>query len=236
VPRAADPPEVLERFNAELELVQIIARQVARSIGGSIDHNELVSFGQEGLLDAARRYDATRGVPFRSYANYRVKGAIFDGVRSMSQLPRRAHERLKALGAAYQATEGAVEDVHAPQPPGSGAAQAEHALPEHLASMATAMAIGLLAQPAWSDEGEPTAVSGSDNPEEAVERAQLVHLVQDAVGSLPEQEAELVRRHYLGGERLEDVGRDLGLSKSWACRLNTRALARLTKRLRAEVT
>ena len=114
-----------------------------------------MSFGREGLLDAARRYDPERGVPFRAYANFRVRGAIIDGVRVVGRLPRRAHERLRGLEAAVRTSEGALEDVHAPQPPGAGAAQAEQALAEHLAAMATAMAVGLVAARRGRGEASP---------------------------------------------------------------------------------
>jgi RNA polymerase sigma factor for flagellar operon FliA len=224
-----DPPEVLARFNDTLELVEIVARQVSRAVGSSVELGDLLSFGREGLLDAARRYDPERGVPFRAYANFRVRGAIIDGVRIVGRLPRRAHERLRGLEAASRTSEGALEDVHAPQPPGSGAAQAEQALSEHLAAMATAMAIGLVA--GRGEEGEPVGIS-ADDPETQTAEAELKALIRRAIGDLPDQESELVRRHYLEGERFDLVAKDLGLSKSWASRLHTRAIVRLTKRLR----
>src|SRR5262249_42881477 len=93
-PRAPDTPETIARFETELELVDIVSRQIARTMGKVVELDELLSYGREGLLDAARKFDAARGVPFRAYANFRVRGAIIDGVRSMAQLPRRAHERL----------------------------------------------------------------------------------------------------------------------------------------------
>ena len=74
-----DESEALRRFEETLELVEIVARQIGRLIGGAVELDDLRSFGREGLLDAARRYDPTRGVPFRAYANYRVRGAIYDG-------------------------------------------------------------------------------------------------------------------------------------------------------------
>ena len=95
----SDESETLRRFEETLDLVEIVARQVGRVIGGAVELDDLRSFGREGLLDAARRYDPSRGVPFRGYANYRVRGAIFDGVRKMSRLPRRVHERLAGLSA-----------------------------------------------------------------------------------------------------------------------------------------
>jgi RNA polymerase sigma factor for flagellar operon FliA len=234
VARLQDPPEVLARFNDTLELVEIVARQVSRAVGTSIELADLLSFGREGLLDAARRYDPERGVPFRAYANFRVRGAIIDGVRVMGRLPRRAHERLRGLEAASRTSEGVLEDVHAQKAPGLGPAHADQSLSEHLAAMATAMAMGLMAEHGRGEEGELVGIVAVD-PESQTAEAELRAIVRSAIGDLPEQESELVRRHYLEGERFDLVAKDLGLSKSWASRLHTRAIGRLTKRLRGQV-
>jgi RNA polymerase sigma factor for flagellar operon FliA len=230
----ADAPEVLERFNSNLELVDIIARQIKRSVGGAADLGELQSYGREGLLDAARRFDESRGVPFRSYANYRVRGSIIDGVRSMARLPRRLHDRLRGLQAAGDYSEGAAEDVSAPPAQVQARADADRALSDHLAGMATAVAMGLVAQKAHGEDGEVVGVAQSQSPEEQLVNAQLIHVVRKAIDTLPKEEAELVRRHYLEGERFDHVAAELGLSKSWASRLHTRAIVRLTKRLRGD--
>src|SRR6202012_122608 len=140
-----ESPAVLERFSSGLPLVDIIARQVLRTLGGAAELEELVRFGRGGLWGAARRFDDSRGVPFRGYANFRVRGAIIDGVRSSARLSRRTHERLNGLQSATRVSEGAYEDLAAPRAPGSGSAEAEQALGEHLAAMATAMAAGLIA-------------------------------------------------------------------------------------------
>jgi RNA polymerase sigma factor for flagellar operon FliA len=227
-----DAPEVLERFNANLDLVGAIARQVGRAVGRATELEELLSFGREGLLDAARRYDAARGVPFRGYASFRVRGAMIDGVRSLARLPRRAHERLRGLEAATRVSEGAYEDLCASGT--SAQEQAEQALAEHLAAMATAAALGFVATTARGDEGELLNVAPDDDPEEAALKAQLAGAVRTAIESLPAEEAALVRRHYLNGERFDRVAEDLGLSKSWASRLHTRAIGRLSKRLRRD--
>ncbi len=228
---SADAPDVLERFHGSLDLVDIVAKQLVRKLGSHSSLDELVSFGREGLLDAARRFDAERGVPFRAYANYRVKGAIIDGVRRQSALPRRVYERLRAVEAATHVAEGAAEDTFGTA--SRGREQAQAALGQHLASVATAVATGLLTQTAPGEDGELTGVDPSRSPEEATEQAELLKLVTDALATLPEQEALLVRRHYFEGERFDNVAAELGLSKSWASRLHTRAIERLTKRLRS---
>ena len=168
-------------------------------------------------------------------ADLAVRGAIIDGVRVMGRLPRRAHERLRGLEAASRTSQGALEDVHARQPPGSGPAHADQSLSEHLAAMATAMAMGLMAEHGRGEEGELVGVAAVDDPEAQTAAAELRAIVRSAIGDLPEQESELVRRHYLEGERFDLVAKDLGLSKSWASRLHTRAIGRLSKRLRGQV-
>lgn len=228
-----DAPEVRARFETNLDLVDILARQIGRRFGEFLELDDLVSYGREGLLDAARRFDASRGVPFRAYANFRVRGAIIDGVRTMARVPRRVHERLSALAALARVSEGAIEDLQVAPAPGTQPADAERALTEHLRAMATAMAIGLLAPTARDDDGEPIPIVGPEaTPEEAMGRAELMQLVTSAIEELPAQEAELLKRHYLMGERFDQVAQELGLSKSWASRLHTRALGRLSKRLR----
>lgn len=227
----AEASEELARFESAIDLVDIIAKRILRELGPSLELEELRSFGQEGLLDATRRFDPSRGVPFRGYASFRVRGAILDGIRSSSRLPRRTHERLRALGAATLVSEGAAEDAFQPPAPGSAPADAERALTEHLAAMATAMAVGLLAKTGYGDEGDRVPIAGDDSPEEALAKAELLAVVTQAIAELPENEAALVRRHYLEGERFDQVAKELGLSKSWASRLHTRAIRRLGEAL-----
>jgi len=229
----ADAPEVLERFQSELELVEIVAKQVARSMGAAVELDDLRSFGREGLLDAARKFDTERGVPFRAYANFRVRGSIIDGIRSLAQLPRRAHERLNGLSAALRVSEGEADDALTASG-NTPRAQADQALGDHLAAMAAAMAVGLIAPTGVGEDGEHVQLSSAESPEEAVARAELLAAVHRAIAELPAEEAVLVRRHYVEGERFDQVAQELGLSKSWASRLHTRAMQRLAKRFRSE--
>src|SRR5688500_9113542 len=191
----ADGPEVLERFESQLDLVDIIARQTLRAMGSVVELDDLKSFGREGLLDAARKFDTERGVPFRAYANFRVRGAIIDGIRSMAQLPRRAYERLNGLSAALKVSEGAADDTFA-SPENTSRGQADQALGDHLAAMATAITVGLIAPAGVGDDGARIQVSTAETPEDAVARAQLLALVHGAIHELPDEEEQLVRRHY----------------------------------------
>jgi RNA polymerase sigma factor for flagellar operon FliA len=207
---------------------------LAYSLGRRSEFEELRSYGQEGLLLAARRFDPSQEVPFRAYATYRVRGAMIDGIRKSAQLPRRVHEKLRMINAADSYSESATPDATAEAAAGGTRADAQRRLDDHLARMATAMAAGMVARTAIGEDGELTGVSNERSPEEALEHEQLRALLKAQVDELPEQEAELVRRHYFEGERFDHVAAELGLSKSWASRLHTRAIGRLTKRLRQQ--
>ena len=220
------PPDDL--FHSSLELVERIARQVARTLGSGsgFELAELVSFGREGLLIAARRFDPARGVPFQVYASYRIRGAILDEVRRSRPLPRRVYQRLRCAEIADRVALGA-DAWCSPLPDPT---RAEQWLEEHLARIATAMALGLL--PDASPQGDGTcADQRAPSPEAQVERAQLTSWLRQQVAALPRAEAELLDRHYFRDQRFDEAARELGLSKSWASRLHARAIERLTKRL-----
>jgi RNA polymerase sigma factor for flagellar operon FliA len=235
VPTAVpDSPEALERFHGSLALVDIIAAQVRRNMGTIVELDDLVANGREGLLDAARRYEPSRGVPFRVYANYRVRGAMIDGVRKAVALPRRAYERLVALQAASNVSESETEFGDAPEVVPSDVAEAEALLAQHLEAMITGAALAATFLPPAEDRAASEEDPG-ENPEEALARAELMASTERALKELSPEANEVVRRHFLGGERLEDIARDYEMSKSWASRLLTRTMASLAKQLRAHV-
>jgi RNA polymerase sigma factor for flagellar operon FliA len=221
----SDSSETLARFHEELDLVDLNARQVARRIASpSVTLDDLRSFGREGLLTAARSFDASRGVPFRRWANLRIRGAMIDGVRQWGHLPRRVYQELRALAAADE-YQGAVDEEGAASPATTPEA-ADARITSYLAGIATAMAMGSLTGREATDDGP------APTPEEAVAKAELVERVREVVARLPEAERTLIERHYFGDETLDQAAASLGLSKSWGSRLHARAIERIAKAMR----
>jgi RNA polymerase sigma factor for flagellar operon FliA len=70
-------------------LVESVARRVSHRTGGAVSADELWSAGACGLLEALRRFDATRAVGFEAFAEHRIRGAMLDELRRMDHLPRR---------------------------------------------------------------------------------------------------------------------------------------------------
>lgn len=223
-----DSPETLSRFRAELGLVDLNARQLARRLGRSaITLDDLRSFGGEGLLRAARTYDDARGVPFRRWANLRIRGAMIDGVRQFGRLPRRVYRELASMQAADH-----VQDVYDEEDtalPAPSPESADSRLTTYLATLATAMTMGTLGA-VIDAESEPAAPAPT--PAEQVELAELARHVRAVVGRLPPNQRTLIERHYFRDETLDRAASSLGLSKSWGSRLHARAIESIARELK----
>ena len=229
-PRRDDPPEVNERFSQGLPFVHTIARQVAKELGPSVDADDYVSFGMEGLLVAARRFDPTLGCSFRSYSYHRIRGAILDGIRADGQMSRRTLEKVRALDAANLVASGFYDDQQA----SSGLSRrtdsdCDDSLHEHMCVLATAMAIGFSGMEVVVN-GERIVVS-EDSPDANVERDELIAIVRESFSVLTDQEREFVTRHFFKDENIEDIAVSKGLSKSWGSRVVSRAIAKLSRRV-----
>src|SRR5207253_1298256 len=83
VPLGEDNKTLLEKYGP---YVRSLASQVRKQFSGSIELEELMAYGQVGLLEAANRFDPKVGANFLTFAHYRIKGAIFDGLRKMGVL------------------------------------------------------------------------------------------------------------------------------------------------------
>jgi RNA polymerase sigma factor for flagellar operon FliA len=222
-----DSPEVLARFQSELDLVDIAARQLVRQVSRAVTLDDLLGFGREGLLVAARTFDPARGVPFRRWANLRIKGAMIDGVRQFGHIPRRAYQRLCGLQAGDRVLE-AYEEEDAARSIGTAEA-ADERLTSYLAGIATAIAVGtMVAAPRTNVD----AFGRDVTPEDLFGDAEILARVKEIVAGLPDQERALVERHYFGGETIDDAAAAIGLSKSWGSRLHARAIEAIGVALR----
>lgn len=228
----APVPNEKTLIDEAMPVVRMCARQMKRELGCPQEIDELESFGREGLLSAVRSFDASRGVPFRRWANLRIKGSIYDGIRSTGLLPRRVYQRLKA-GEAAAKLEDEFADKDAARTTAATPEEADKVLGERLSDLATAMAAGFLT--AQSEGLERVASDDDENPEDRAVRLDGVAKLRRAVEALDESERTLLLGHYFEDKTLEEAGKAMGLSKSWASRLHARAIQTLTERLnRAE--
>ena len=227
VPVAADRQRLVEQH---LGYVRALATKEKARLGGRLDLEELVAYGARGLVEAADRFDASRGLAFVTFAHYRIKGAMYDGLREMGWLSRVEYARHRAEERANAYLENAVErEAGAPARPAATLADEVSGLSDAVGALAAIFVTSL--------EAEPTAERVADPGKDAETRlgdVQASARVRRAVERLPARERKLVEAYYSQGRRLEEAGAELGLSKSWASRLHTRAVELLREALAEE--
>jgi RNA polymerase sigma factor for flagellar operon FliA len=226
-------PSERDRLIAEhLSLVQAIAGKLKRSLGKSIDFDDLVGYGHKGLIEAAERFDSKQGVTFTTFAYYRIRGAMLDGMRTMGWYSRADYARYRAEERAQEylqntaEREGAAKEAGAD--PNPDKAETLASIAEILSSVATVHITSIEAASKVADDRLPA-------PDAGLETGQLGVRVREAVASLPEKERRLMEMYYFEEKNLEEAGAALGLSKSWACRLHARAVNLLKEALAPDV-
>jgi RNA polymerase sigma factor FliA len=234
VPVAREKKLLIE---THLPLVQAIARKVKKTLSASIDFEDLVGYGSKGLVEAAERFNPAHGVSFSTFAYYRIRGAMFDGLRTMGWYSRadyaryRAEERANELMRAHAERDGAERAAAARQPAGAAPAAATAAgsgdaattlesIGEILAGIATVHITSLDAAAAVSDDRLPS-------PDATIDSGRQGLRLRAAIRELPDRERQLMDLYYYGSKNLEEAGAEMGLSKSWACRLHARAIGLL---------
>lgn len=202
-------------------LVRSIALRVRSEMDLSCDLEDLVSAGFLGLIEARSRFDATRGVLFATFAYYRVRGACIDSVRKMAYLPRRAHQARKLAEAADAVLENLSEDRAATPSAKVDVEATVQAIDDVLAKLAASYVI----EAVGAEEAQV------EKPDDQLIRATDSRRVRQVILELPEREQRVVREFYFEGRPLDDIAKDLGISKSWASRIHTKALGIVRTRL-----
>jgi RNA polymerase sigma factor for flagellar operon FliA len=204
-----------------------IASRVCQSLSSAVDYEEVLCNARLGLLEAAKRFDGTQEVDFRTFAYYRIKGAIYDGLRRSGWLPRTLYAKIKFEEAANEYLQNRSLNSAEPAVPRSQTDVEERSVAETVNSLASIYIISL-------DASEDMEVEDTEsgNIEQRTEFMQVRRHMRDAIGTLPDKEKQLIMMYYFQNRTLEEVGEKLGLSKSWTSRLHARALSLLFKRIR----
>ena len=226
-----------------IPFVRSIARKLRDQVP-MVEFDDLVGFGMQGLIEAGQRFDDRHGVAFTTFAYYRVRGAMFDGLRSMGWLPRSEYARLRLeeRANAYLQNLAARDDgqsepaTRTATKPGRGRPAAGE-VEERVREIADALhGVAAVFVTLLGRHEEQQLLDERAAPHEQLERLQMAERVRRALTKLPDKERHLVEQYYFHDQTLEQVGAGMGLSKSWTSRLHARAIALLRETLEADGT
>lgn len=225
-----------ERISSGLPFVEALARRLASGMPHSIDLSDLVQDGMIGLIDAAHRFDESRGIKFETFAERRVRGAMIDALRrdAWPRGVRRARRELEAAREKLRhelGCEPSLSDLA--KHLGTDETQLGRTIVriktiESTSPLATADAVDGANLPPVLVPSEPPA------PDKVCEHAEIRRRVRGAIAALPWRERTVIGRYYYSDLTMKQIGSEIGVNESRVSQLHTRAIRRLRERLGAD--
>jgi len=222
-------------------LVKHIANRLAARLPDSLLVDDLIQAGMIGLLDAIEKYDPGREAQFRTYAEFRIKGAMLDDLRAGDWIPRSVRETADKIEQAHQAL---VAELGRRPEEAELAARLAVSLPEYHEMLRKSRAIPLLQiedlKARWKDDEGNIYDLLEDpsftNPLEALSLHDLKDRLADAIADLPEKEQLVLSLYYDDELNLKEIGQVLGLTESRVSQIRTQAILRLRASLKTSLT
>lgn len=213
-------------------LVRFVIGRLGIEYGAEYD--DLVSQGLLGLIDAVDHYDLERGTSFSTYATYRIRGRILDGLRSLDVLSRPARQRVRQL-------QTAMINLHQQL----GRPPEEEELAAHLGLEMETLRRTLndsgrvllsLDSPGEDDDSDlhESLPDDSESPLEALAENDLRDELMQAIINLPEREQQILSLYYREELTMKEIGHVLNLSESRVCQLHAKAVLTLRSALQTE--
>ena len=217
------------RVVASLPFVEQLARRVAATMPHSIDIGDLIQDGVIGLIDAAHRFDESRGIKFETFAERRIRGAMIDALRK-DAWPRGVRRQRRELEAAREqlrrelGCEPSLADLAAKM--GSD----EKRLGRTIVRIAAIESTSPLASGENLDESTlPAALipSEPEQPDKAYEKSETKDRIRAAIETLPAREQKVIGLYYYQEATMKQIGAEIGVNESRVSQLHARAIRRL---------
>ena len=220
---AADPQRLILESQG---LVRSLALSIHRKSFGQHDLDDLISYGQLGLAQAAGEFDPNRGNQFSTYAYYRIRGAIYDGIAKMTWSSRVVAQREAAFDAV-------LERDNEEHPPRSTEPSVSEGT-SWVTSVAEQLALVHLMTRGDGDIADAVPDQKAELPITELCREESCRKLKLVLSRLDEESAELIQMTYFQNMTLQEAADKLEISKSWACRLHAKTLKQLAAMLRDE--
>jgi RNA polymerase sigma factor for flagellar operon FliA len=218
-------------------LVKYVAGKVAIGMPNNVEFDDLVGFGVFGLFDAIEKFDPDKHVKFKTYAVTRIRGAIFDELRTIDWVPRSVRQKTREVEETIRKLEASV---------GRAATDEEIAKAmrmsikdfHNLMLKISGTSVLSLNEVWYSGEDndkmsivESIESPSSLNPDSIVEKEEIKRIIVEAINELPEKEKKVLVLYYYEDLTLKEIGEVLEVTESRISQLHTKAILRLRAKL-----
>ncbi len=213
-----------------LPTVRYLARRIHERLPQHVDLDDLVSAGVVGLIDALSKFDHEKKVQFKSYAQFRIRGAILDSLRTLDWSPRELRRKGRAV---EEAIRSVTQRVGRAPVEGEIAAEMKLTLPEYqgLLSDLKGLEIGILHMERSQDSGDEELAYIPGAPEEdplfRCLKGEMKQRLADAIEDLPDKERMVLTIYYYEELTMKEIGLTLGVVESRVSQIHSSAVVRL---------
>jgi RNA polymerase sigma factor for flagellar operon FliA len=218
-------------------LVKYVAGKVAVGMPSNVEFDDLVGFGVFGLLDAIDKFDTDKNVKFKTYAVTRIRGAIFDELRSIDWVPRSVRQKTREIEDAIVNLESRLGRTASDTEIASSLGVSEDEFQQTLFKISGTSVMSL--NDVWYSGDDADRISIGDsiespsslNPDVIVEREEIKRVIVEAINELPEKEKMVLVLYYYEDLTLKEIGQVLNVTESRVSQLHTKANLRLRSKL-----
>ncbi len=233
--RKADFTPDEERIMVEhLPIVRYIARRIHERLPQHVEMEELVSAGVLGLMDAFQKFDPEKKVQFRSYAQFRIRGAILDSLRTLDWSPRDLRRKGRAIEQAIRSLTVRLGRTPSEQEI-AGELQMELGDYQQLLGELKGLEIGTLHLERSEDSGEEELAYVPNRPEDdplfRCLQGEMRQRLVEAISNLPERERLVMTLYYYEEMTMKEIGLTLGVVESRVSQIHASAVLHLRSML-----
>jgi len=218
-------------------LVKYVAGKIAIGMPQNVDFDDLVGYGVFGLLDAIEKFDPNKDIKFKTYAVTRIRGAIYDELRSIDWVPRSVRQKAKELERIIGKLENRLGRSAKDEEIAKELGITVKDLRTLVLKISGASILSL--SDVWyvGDESDKVSVMEtiesprSLNPDVIVEREEVKNIIVQAISDLPDKEKKVLILYYYEDLTLKEIGEVLQVTESRISQLHTKAIMRLRSKL-----
>ena len=218
-------------------LAKYVAGRLSIGMPPSVDFGDLVNCGIVGLMDAVEKFEPDKNVKFKTYAITRIRGAIYDELRTLDWVPRSVRQKAREIEDAVRITEEKLgrsatdEEVAEFMKISVG----EYREDLYKVSCTSVLSLNDLRNNSDGDDKislmDSLEAPSSVNPDVIVEKEEVKKIIAESIKELPEKEQKVLVLYYYEELTLKEIGKVLEVTESRVSQLHTKAITRLRARL-----
>ena len=220
-------------------MIKYVASRIALRLPPHIEVDDLISVGVLGLMDAIGKYDPNRGAKFKTYAEFRVRGAILDELRSMDWVPRSVRQKATSIDAVVQKLQAKLG-----RPPSDEEVAKEMgvSLDEFFTTLNQTQSIPILSLEDLGiakESGEQKSLldclagKSDSDPQTQLRLNELKEIIAKAIDTLPEKERLMISLYYYEELTMKEIGEILSITESRVSQIHSKAVFRLRTKLKS---